>query len=116
MFFEIKQKGKIMENDLRKQYLNSPAGILLKDAPMSSELEYQMWSVDAYDDSYWWIRMSYEEAIREVQEIADKYRIGSGWVHGEAIEDGCKIAKRELKELKAVIRHMKKVYTKIKKK
>ena len=104
-----------MENDLRKQYLESPAGILLKDAPYSSELEHQMWDVDASDDEYWWIRLSYKEAIQEVQEIADKYRIGSGWCHAEGIEDGCKIAKRELKELKAVIRHMKRVYNKINK-
>tara|TARA_R100001082_G_scaffold81709_1_gene48626 strand:+ start:937 stop:1254 length:318 start_codon:yes stop_codon:yes gene_type:complete len=101
-------------DDLRKKYLESPTGILLKDAPFSSELHMQMWDVDASDDPYWWIRKSYKEAIQEVQEIADKYRIGSGWSHAEGIEDGCEIAKRELKELKAVIRHMKKVYNKVK--
>ena len=103
----------IQWDDLREEYNNSPAGILLKDAPMSRELEHQMWDVDACDDPYWWIKMTYEEAIQEVQEIADKYRIGSGFAHGEGIEDGCGHTKRELKELKSVIRHMKKVYKKV---
>ena len=50
--------------------------------------------------------------IAEVQEIADKYSIGSGWVHGEEMADGSQGAKQELKELKALIRHMKRVYKK----
>ena len=66
-----------------------------------------MWDIDVYDEPYFWIRMTYEEAIQEVQEIADKYNIDSGFEHSYSIEDGCETAKRELKELKAVIRHMK---------
>ena len=103
-----------MESEHEK-FMKSPAGILLKDSPMSIELDRQL-EHDVIDEPDWWTKMSYEEAIKEVQEIADKYSIGSGWAHGEEIEDGCKIAKRELKELKAVIRHMKKVYSKINKK
>lgn len=94
------------------KFIKSPAGILLKDSPYSSELERQM-NADNSDEPYWWIKMSYQEAIQEVQEIADKYLIGSGWMHGEGIEDDDPICKRELKELKAVIRHMKKVYRKV---
>jgi|TARA_R110001583_G_scaffold83991_2_gene221295 hypothetical protein len=101
-----------MESEHEK-FMKSPAGILLKDRPYSVELDRQL-EHDVIDEPDWWNKMSYKEAIREVQEIADKYRIGSGWVHGEGIEDGDPICKRELKELKAVIRHMKKVYNKIK--
>ena len=50
--------------------------------------------------------------FKEVEEIASRYTIGSGWVHAEGIEDGCDISKRELKELKSVIRHMKKAFRK----
>ena len=95
-----------------------PYEILLDKAPFSSELNYQMWDVDSADDPemIWWKEKSFIQVIAEVQEIADKYSIGSGWSHAEEIESGTEMskanAKKELKELKAVIRHMKRVYKK----
>ena len=91
-----------------------PYEILLEKAPFSSELNYQMWDVDSADDPemIWWKEKSFIQVIAEVQEIADKYSIGSGWSHAEEIENGNENAKKELKELKAVIRHMKRVYKK----
>ena len=91
-----------------------PYEILLEKAPHSSELNFQMWDVDAEDDPEmtWWKEKSFIQVIAEVQEIADKYSIGSGWVHAEGIEEGHKGTIKELKELKAVIRHMKRVYKK----
>ena len=91
-----------------------PYEILLENAPYSSELEFQMWEIDAGDDPQmiWWKEKSFKQVIAEVQEIADKYCIGSGWSHGEEIAMGNENAKKELKQLKAVIRHMKRVYKK----
>ena len=102
-------------SEIEKKFWESPAGILLKDAPYSSELSRQMWDIDICDDPEmeWWTSKSFKEVIKEVEEIASRYYPGSGWVHAEDIEndyDG--IAKRELKELKSVIRHMKKVFRK----
>ena len=91
-----------------------PYEILLEDAPLSRELDRQMWDIDVCDDPemLWWKEMSFKEVIQEVQEIADRYKPGSGWVHAEEIEEGGKWAKQELKELNAVLRHMKKVLKK----
>ena len=88
-----------------------PYEILLEKAPYSSELNYQMWEIDAVDDPkmIWWKEKSFIQVIAEVQDIADRYKVGSGWVHGEEIASGDGNAKKELKELKAVIRHMKRV-------
>ena len=93
----------------------SPFEILYKDAPKSSQLENQLWDIDICDDPemLYWKQKSFQEVIQEVEGIASRYRIGSGWVHAEGIEDDCEIAKRELKELKSVIRHMKKTYKKV---
>jgi len=85
-----------------------PVEILMENAPYSSELSFQTET----DGFQWWKNMSFKRVIAEVQEIADKYSVGSGWVHAEGIEDGCEHTKRELKELKSVIRHMKRVYKK----
>ena len=89
-----------------------PVEILMEKAPYSSELNFQTET----DGFQWWKNMSFKQVIAEVQEIADKYSIGSGWVHAEEIESGTEMsmtnAKKELKELKAVIRHMKRVYKK----
>ena len=87
-----------------------PYEILLDKAPHSSELNYQM-EIDAEDDPdmTWWEEKSFIQVIAEVQDIADRYKVGSGWVHGEEIASGDENAKKELKELKAVIRHMKRV-------
>lgn len=101
-------------NNVVHKFWESPAGILLKDAPYSSELNHQMWDIDICDDPEmeYWTSKSFKEVIKEVEEIASRYTIGSGWVHAEGIEDGCDISKRELKELKSVIRHMKKAFRK----
>ena len=101
---------------IEKKFWKSPVGILLKDAPYSHELDHQMWEVDICDDPEmeWWTSKSFTEVVKEVEEIASRYTIGSGWCHAEEIEDGCEQAKQELKELKSVIRHMKKVLKKVK--
>jgi hypothetical protein len=108
--------NKYFTNDVKKEFWKSKAGILLKDAPYSSELRMQLWDVDICDDPEmeYWTSKSFKEVIKEVEGIAFRYSKGSGWVHAEGIEDGCEIAKRELKELKSVIRHMKKVLKKVK--
>tara|TARA_Y100000593_G_scaffold76821_1_gene142118 strand:- start:739 stop:1029 length:291 start_codon:yes stop_codon:yes gene_type:complete len=92
-----------------------PYEILLENAPYSSELEFQMWQIDVVDDPQmiWWKEKSFSQVIAEVQEIADRYSIDSGWSHGEEIAMGNKNAKKELKELKAVLKHMKKVYKEV---
>ncbi len=94
---------------MKKKY---PYEILFDKAPYSSELSFQIGTDIDGGELSWWENMSFSQVIQEVQEIADKYSIGSGWVHAEEIEDGSEGAKRELKELKAVIRHMKRVYRK----
>ena len=94
---------------MKKKY---PYEILFEKAPYSSELSFQIGLDIDNGELSWWENMSFSQVIQEVQEIANKYYIGSGWVHAEGIEDGCEHSKRELKELKAVIRHMKRVYQK----
>ena len=84
---------------------------------MSRELNRQMWDIDICDDPEmeWWTSKSFEEVIEEVEEIASRYYSGSGWVHAEEIENDYNgTAKQELKELKSVIKHMKKVLKKVK--
>ena len=99
---------------MKKQTKKFPYEILLEKAPYSSELNYQMWDVDICDDPEmtWWEQKSFSEVIQAVQDIANRYKPGYGWRHYESIKDGCEIAKKELKELNAVIRHMKRVYKK----
>ena len=104
-------------SEIEKKFWESPVGILLKDAPMSRELDRQMWDIDICDDPEmeWWTSKSFEEVIEEVEEIASRYYSGSGWVHAEEIENDYNgTAKQELKELKSVIKHMKKVLKKVK--
>ena len=84
--------------------------ILLEKAPYSSELHMQIFDVDMCDEPKYWDNLSFSKVIAEVQEIANRYSVGSGWSHAEGIEDNCEGTKQELKQLKAVIRHIKRVY------
>ena len=92
----------------------TPFDILYENTPYSSELDYQLWDIDICDDPEMlcWKEKSFKEVISAVEEIASRYTIGSGWVQAEGIEEGCESSKKELKELRAVIRHMKRVYKK----
>ena len=85
-----------------------PVEILCENSPYSSEFDFET-ETTGFE---FWKQLTFEQVIAEVQEIADKYSIGSGWVHGEEMADGSQGAKQELKELKALIRHMKRVYKK----
>lgn len=87
-----------------------PYQILLENAPNASELDYQF-EVDI-DCMEWWEKMSPKEVIREVEEIRDRYTLGSGWVHSEEIEDGSKTAITQRNDLRKVVAHMKRKYKK----
>lgn len=89
-----------------------PYEVLLENAPYSSELEFQL-SQDSDDNQMdWWENMTPEQAIQEVQEILDRYTIGSGWVHADEILDRRPNAIKERNELRRVVRYMKKQYKK----
>ena len=87
-----------------------PFEILLENSPISSELDHQFENDNTEEGREWWQNMSPERVIQEVEEILGRYNIGSGWVHAEEIEKGGEDAIREQKELRAVVKHMKKRY------
>jgi hypothetical protein len=103
----------VSEKDEYKMIKNKyPYEVLLENAPYSSELEFQL-SQDSDDNQMdWWENMTPEQAIQEVQEILDRYTIGSGWVHADEILDRRPNAIKERNELRRVVRYMKKQYKK----
>jgi hypothetical protein len=89
-----------------------PYQILLENAPNAHELNFQMEIDNESGEMSWWEKMSPEEAIREVEEIRDRYAPGSGWVHADEIEDGSETAITERNDLRKVVAHMKRKYKK----
>ena len=81
--------------------------------PYASELDYQM-VVDSETEGgiEWWDNKNPKEVIQEVEEILGRYTIGSGWLHGEEIEDGSKGAIKERNDLRKVVAHLKRQYKK----
>jgi len=90
-----------------------PWEVMLEGSPYSSELDYQF-EIDSYtkEGIEWWDNKSPEEVIQEVEEILGRYTIGSGWLHGEEIEDGSKGAIKERNDLRKVVAYLKKQYKK----
>ena len=91
-----------------------PYLILIDKAPFCSELDYQL-TVDGFE---FWRGLSFEEVIYEIEELESRYYPDSGWDVGWSIENEVpevrKAIIKEHKEVKAVLRHVKKVYNKIK--
>jgi hypothetical protein len=82
--------------------------ILLENAPYSRELEWQM----NEDGHYCWSKMNYDEVIAEVEFIKNKY-LDDSFDYYYEIQNGNKEYIQELKELKAVLKHIKKVYKEV---
>jgi hypothetical protein len=97
-----------MKNENKK-----PWKVMFEGRPYSSELDYQM-EIDycTKEGIDWWDNKSPKEVIQEVEEILDRYTIGSGWVHAEEIEDGSKGAIKERNDLRKVVAHLKRQYKK----
>ena len=89
-----------------------PYQILLENAPNAHELNYQMEIDNESGEKDWWEKLSPEEAIREVEEIRDRYTPGSGWVHEDEIKNGSDTAIAERNDLRKVVAHMKRKYKK----
>ena len=85
-----------------------PYMILLDKAPYSSELDYQM----NEDGHYQWSKMNFDEVIAEVEFIRNKY-LDDSFDNYYEVQNGNKQYLQELKELNAVIKHIKKVYKEI---
>ena len=88
--------------------LRYPYQILLEGSPHSSELDFQM----SEDGADWWENMRPEQAIKEVEEIRDKYSKDSGWTHSEEIKENSQTAIQERNELRKVVTYMKRRYKK----
>ena len=108
---ESKQKP-TKETDM-KIANKKPWEVMLEGSPCSSELNHQM-EIDSCtkEGIEWWDNKSPKEVIQEVEEILDRYTIGSGWLHGEEIEDGSKGAIKERNDLRKVVAYLKRQYKK----
>ena len=85
-----------------------PFEILLENAPNSNELNFCMnetgFSI--------WSKMSFVEVIEEVKYIRSKY-LEEGWDAYDEVQKGNKEYLQELKELNAVMKHIKKIYKEV---
>jgi|TARA_R100001594_G_scaffold78597_1_gene113191 hypothetical protein len=92
--------------------LKYPYQILLEGSPHSSELDFQF-GIDLSDgEMSWWEELTPEQAIKEVEEIRDRYKEGSGWCIADDVLEGDKVAIQERNELRKVVTYMKKRYKK----
>ena len=85
-----------------------PYQILFENAPSSSELEFCM-SEGGFS---MWSKMSFDEVIAEVEYIREKY-LDDSWDAYYEVQNGNKQYLQELKELNAVMKHIKKVYKEV---
>jgi len=85
-----------------------PFEILLENAPNSNELNFCMnetgFSI--------WSKMSFIEVIEEVEYIRSRY-LEEGWDAYDEVQKGNKEYLQELKELNAVMKHIKKIYKEV---
>ena len=81
---------------------------LFENRPYSSELDYQM----NEDGHYQWSKMNFDEVIAEVEFIRNKY-LDDSFDNYYEVQNGNKQYLQELKELNAVIKHIKKIYKEV---
>ena len=85
-----------------------PVEILMENAPYSSELSFQTET----DGFQWWKNMSFNKVISEVEFIRNKY-LDDSFDNYYEVQNGNNQYIQELKELNAVIKHIKKVYKEV---